>query len=197
MTYDSLDIIPYKVFVKIAETNNWKLLSDTITDEKELYDIWMKLYDEHLNQESNSEGKRVFRISKEIDSLQVQLKIILMSCEALRFDVYDELVNRLAKYGYQLRCDNNDNYHNDINQIERESNALKIKMKTLQNLLPKADADKKYNVDDVMASYCTILGFHIGDFNTITYTAFFGYEKQANAKVKAIKEQQINRKNAK
>jgi len=197
MTYDSLDIIPYKVFVKIAETNNWKLLSDTITDEKELYDIWMKLYDEHLNQESNSEGKRVFRISKEIDSLQVQLKIILMSCEALRFDVYDELVNRLVKYGYQLRCDNNDNYHNDINQIERESNALKIKMKTLQNLLPKADADKKYNVDDVMASYCTILGFHIGDFNTITYTAFFGYEKQANAKVKAIKEQQINRKNAK
>lgn len=196
MIYDSLDTIPYKLFIKVAETGNFNLLSDTVTDPEALNDIWMKLYDEHLNQESNSEGKRVFRISKEIESLEMQLKIVLMSCEALKFDVYDEIVERLVQLGYKLRCDN-ENYYKDIEQIERESNALKIKMKTLSALLPKSDENKKYNVDDVMASYCTILGFHIGDFNTITYTAFFGYEKQANAKIKAIKEQQNNRKNAK
>ena len=47
-----------------------------------------------------------------------------------------------------------------------------------------------------MASYCTILGYQIGDFNTITYTAFQGYEKQVNAKIEAYRKQEIkNKKN--
>ena len=58
-------------------------------------------------------------------------------------------------------------------------------------MLPEAkeQSNNRYNIDDTMALYCTILGFNIGDFNTITYSAFFSYGKQVDAKIEIMKKQ--------
>lgn len=197
MTYNSLDIIPYKTFFRIAESGNLFLLSDTEKDVTVLAELWESLYQEHLERKGSSEEKKTFRISKEISSLETQYKFVLMACEALRFDYYQDLIDKLIKdYGYTLSCLDTETYYLEIEQIERECKALKVKISVLAQLLPKEDQTEEFNTDDVMASYCSVLGYQIGDFNTISYTAFYGYEKQVHAKMKAIKNQEIkNKKN--
>jgi hypothetical protein len=196
MTYDSLDIIPYKTFFKIAESGNVQLLSDTEKDPELLGALWESLYQQHLDKAgASNQEKKTFRISKEISSLEETYKIVLMSCEALKFAFNDELFKLLTvEYGYTLRTTDADIYYKDIDQIEREASALKIKINVLSKLLPKVDQGQKYSIDDVMASYCSILEFQIGDFNSITYTAFYSYEKQVHAKVEAIRLQNIKHK---
>lgn len=198
MIYDSLDIIPYKTFLKVAETGNLFLLSDTEKDPDVLMGAWEILHEQHLNRQSGtSQEKKIFRISKEISSLETQYKFVLLACDALKFDYNQNIIDRLTiKYHYTLRCTNTETYYQDIEQIERESKALKVKINTLSKLLPKVDQGEDYSVDDVMASYCSILGYQIGDFNLITYAAFHGYEKQVHAKIEAYKKQEIkNKKN--
>ena len=198
MNYYSLDTIPYKTFFKIAESGNLFLLSDTEKDPVILAEVWEDLHEQHLQRQSGtSEEKKTFRISKEISALETQYKFVLLACEALKFDYNQELIDRLTKkYHYTLRCTDTETYYQDIEQIERESKALKVKINTLSKLLPKVEQGDNYSIDDVMASYCSILGYQIGDFNTITYTAFYSYEKQVHAKIDSIKKQEIkNKKN--
>ncbi|TDO68080.1 hypothetical protein EV143_1217 [Flavobacterium chryseum] len=198
MTYDSLDIIPYKTFFKIAESGNIQLLSDTEKDPEVLAALWESLYQQHLDKDgSSAQEKKTFRISKEISSLEATYKIVIMSCDALRFDFNEELFKLLTiQYGYTLRIEDEEVYFQDLEQIEREASALKVKINVLSKLLPKVDQGQEYSIDDVMASYCSILEFQIGDFNSITYTAFFSYEKQVHAKVESIRQQNIkNKKN--
>lgn len=195
MTYDSLDKIPYKLFFKIAETSDFSLLSDTEKDPDILKNIWELLYEEHLNRKASQQEKKTFRISKEIDSLEIKYKVTLLACEALKFAFDNDLVELLTKqYGFTLRTTDEVVYYQDIEKIERESKSFKVKIGVLSKLLPKEDQGQEFNIDDVMASYCSILGFQIGDFNTITYTAFFGYEKQVHAKIDSIKKQEIKNK---
>lgn len=196
MIYDSLDIIPYKTFFKIAESGNFALLSDTEKDPEVLSKIWDSLYEQHIEiAGASSQEKKTFRISKQISALETQYKVILMACDALKFDFSQELFEILTvDYGYTLRTTDEKVYYEDIEQIERESKALKVKINTLSKLLPKVDQGQEYNIDDVMASYCSILEFQIGDFNTITYTAFHSYEKQVHNKIEHIRQQNIKSK---
>jgi len=196
MTYSTLDTIPYKIFYRIVDTGNVKLLSDTETDEQALQKIWESIYNEHLERENSTEqGKKVFRIKKEVDSLETQLKVVLFSCQALRFAFDEQLFEILTvEYGFTLRLTDSEIYYQDIDRIERESKAFKVKIGVLKKHLPKLEAGQQYTVDDIMASYCSILGFHIGDFNAITYTAYYGYEKQVNSKIEALKKQEVKKK---
>ncbi|MCC9016923.1 hypothetical protein [Flavobacterium lipolyticum] len=196
MIYDSLDTIPYKTFLKIVETGNLSLLSRTETKEEILIDTWAAIYEEHVNRENATpQGKKLFRISKEIESLEYQLKVVLFSCDALKFEYDEDLDNLLTvEYGFILRTTDEVVYYEDIAQIERESKAFKVKIGVLKQHLPKLEAGQQYTIDDILASYCSILGFHIGDFNSITYNAYFGYEKQVNAKIEASKKQETTKK---
>lgn len=196
MTYNSLDIIPYKTFFKIAESGNLMLLSDSEKDPDVLFDIWEKLLEAHVNRENGTaQEKKTFRISKEISALETQYKFVILACEALRFDYNQKLIDRLTlEYRYTLRCTDTETYYQDIEQIERESKSIKVKINVLSKLLPKTEQGQEYSIDDVMASYCSILGYQIGDFNTITYTAFFSYEKQVHAKIESIKKNEIKNK---
>ncbi|MBF7090452.1 hypothetical protein IUY40_02690 [Flavobacterium sp. ALJ2] len=193
MIYNSLDIIPYKTFFKIVESGNIQLLSDTEKDLKVLTELWVSLYQQHVDKEGASlQEKKIFRISKEISALESQYKVILMACEALRFDFNNDLFELLTLgYGYVLRITDEEVYYQDIEQIERESKSIKVKINVLSKLLPKVNQGQEYSIDDVMASYCSILGYQIGDFNSITYTAFYGYEKQVHAKIQSIKKQEL------
>ena len=191
MIYKNLDTIPYKLFVKISETGDVSLLSDIEGDIEELAGIWEQLYEEHLSKNQTTESKKVFKISKEIDSLLTVNKVVLMTCECLRFGFDQELFDIIVGFGYHLSVSNNKSYYEDINLIEREANAYIIQAENYKSMLPekKSNESQDYNVDDVMASYSAILGFNIGDFNLVTYNAFYGYEKQVNAKIKALNNQ--------
>ncbi|MBP1222663.1 hypothetical protein [Flavobacterium sp. 1355] len=197
MTYSTLDTIPYKTFLNIAKTGDLTLLSTTETDPEALLKIWDDLYEQHLNRENaTSQEKKTFRISKEVDSLEIQYKITLMACDALKFDFSEELHLLLTKeYGFKLRLDDEEVYYQDIDRIEREAKSFNVKAGVLKKHLPKKEEGQEYSIDDIMASYGSILGYPItGDFNQITYTAFFSYEKQVHAKIDAIKKQELKSK---
>lgn len=192
MTYDNLDTIPYKLFVKISENGDVSLLSDTETDINALTEIWERLSDEHLKKNQTTESKKVFKLSKEIDGLLTLNKVVLMACECLRFEFNQEIYELLTGKGYRLELSNSITYHEQLKQIEREANDYIVKAENYKNMLPEAEEKKEsssYNVDDVMAMYSSILGFSIGDFNYVTYNAFYGYEKQVNAKIKSLKKE--------
>jgi len=191
MTYKTLDTIPYKLFVKVSETGDVSLLSETEKDITILAGIWEQLYEEHLSKNQTTESKKVFKISKEIDRLLTLNKVVLMACECLRFGFDEELYNMITGLGYQLSFSGNESYYEDIKLIEREANAYIVQAENYKSMLPesKGNENQDYNVDDVMASYSAILGFNIGDFNRVTYNAFYGYQKQVNAKIKALNKQ--------
>ncbi len=205
MIYDSLDIIPYKTFLKIADTGNIKLLVSSKTptddvDEKKLAEIWEMLKKEHEDNEDpneSTESKKVFRLSKEIDYLETQYSQVLMACVALRFDWHDELVELLQGYGYKLRNTDTQTYYDDIDRIEREAKGLVFKVSLLKKQLPKPNENNEFNIDDIMAGYCAILGFDIGDFNEVTYNKFKGMRKQVHAKMKVFEKEEQERKNNK
>ena len=191
MTYKTLDTIPYKLFVKISETGDVSLLSETEKDMEVLSGIWEQLYEEHLSKNQTTEFKRAFKLSKEIDALLALNKVVVMACECLKFNFDQELYDIITKLGYQLSFLGNASYYEDMERIEREANAYMIKAENYKSMLPekKENENQDYNVDDVMASYSAILGFNIGDFNRVTYNAFYGYQKQVNAKIKALNQQ--------
>ena len=192
MIYKNLDTIPYKIFVKIAETGEITLLSDSDIDEETdielLAKIWEEIYDEHLSKNETTESKKIFKLSKNIDGLLALNKVVVMACDSLRFEFNQELFDMILGFGYQLSVTDTESYYKDIVQIEREANAYLIKADNYKNMLPdKVEADNsEFSVDDVMALYCTILGFNIGDFNVVSYNAFRSYEKQVNAKIKSM-----------
>jgi hypothetical protein len=201
MIYDSLDTIPYKLFIKIAETGDFTLLSDVennqITTVLEqlakvdiLSEIWNKLYDEHLNKNQTSESKKIFKLSKTIDELIATNKVVLISCGCLRFDFNQELYDIIVGYGYQLSVADTKTYYSDIDRIEREANAYIIKAEYYQKMLPepKENENSEYDIDDIMAGYSIITGLDF-DYNLISYTKFHAFQKQAIAKVKAMEKQ--------
>lgn len=192
MIYKNLDTIPYKLFIKITETGDLTLLSDSDVDEETdielLAKIWEEIYDEHLSKNETTESKKIFKLSKNIDGLLALNKVVMIACESLRFEFNEELLEMILGFGYQLSVVDTESYYSDIERIEREANAYIIKAENYKNMLPdKAEGENsEFSVDDVMALYCTILGFNIGDFNFVSYNAFRSYEKQVNAKIKSM-----------
>lgn len=194
MTYDSLDILPIKLYYKISSTGNVQLLSDTITDNEKLNDLWFELDCGFNDLNKTEEATKTFRLSKSIAVLETKHKIVLMSCEYLKFAFDSEIIQLLRNEGYTLRDTDAETYYSDIERIERETNALVVKSNMLRRQLPKADENNKSSLDEVMASYASILGFDF-DFNTVSCTKFFALQGQVHSKVKALEVQQQNLKN--
>ena len=190
MIYNSLDTIPYKLFIKIAETGDFTLLSDVESDVIVLSELWNKLYDEHLNKNQTSESKKIFKLSKSIDELIAMNKVVLISCGCLRFDFNQEIYDIIVGYGYKLSVTDSETYYSDIDRIEREANAYIIKAEYYQKMLPdpKENENTEYDIDDIMAGYSIITGLDF-DYNLISYNKFHAFQKQAIAKVKAMEKQ--------
>ena len=200
MIYNSLDTIPYKLFLKIEEHASFWLLNSEIKKEGDCSPenlvkyaiIWNELYDEHLSKNQTTESKKIFKLSKNIDELLALNKVVLMSCDALKYDFNQEIYDILTEKGYKLSLDNTEQYYTDLAKIENEANAYIVKAELYQNMLPepKKEGEKnEYNIDDVMASYSSILGFDIGDYNTVSYLKYYAFQKQVDAKINSIKKQ--------
>ena len=191
MIYKSLDTIPMKIFLAICATGDVSLLKTVQESDneispdqlQELTAIWTDLEESHSNLNPSKETSQILRISREISALNSKYKAIGIACEALRFDIDEELIAMLRKFGYKISFDT---YHEDLERIERESGALLIKVEKLKEQLPNKDESHTTSIDEVMASYSLILGYDF-DYNTISVTKFYALQKQVSIKIKALK----------
>jgi hypothetical protein len=188
MIYDSLDILPYKIFLKIIDTGNVSLLTDEKIDENVLVLLWKTLYEEHLDKNESVDFKKSFFLTKEIDFFTQKKAIVLMCCDSLRFCFDQDLLDLLKELGHEVRTLDTETFLTDLIQVEREAKVYDEKITVLQNRLPKSNKENNSNIDDVMASYSSILGFDF-DYNTISYTKFYALNKQVLSKIKIFESQ--------
>lgn len=189
--YNSLSKIPTKIFYEILSTNNLRLLIEgfdiPFISNEELLATWSKLKKEYDKKYSTNDNS-LFEVRKEIEILLAQHTQIILTCHALRFQWDEELVEILRSYMYTIKDD--ENYHTYLETIERQSEALKIKINRLKDLIPKETEQKNEDtdLDDVMASYSSILGIDF-DFETIPISKFFSLQKQVDLKIQNLKKQ--------
>jgi hypothetical protein len=191
MTYKTLETTPYKVILKIVNdpVSNLHLL----TDEKEpdfekLGGIWINIFEELIELDSNNTSEEILHIEREISALKCKHDFIQLSLLALEFDYDEELANILREYGYTITTEN---YYADLEKVRRESKAILTTVKKYENKLPKQEEGEdftKINIDEVLAFYCTVLGGLDFDYNTVSYTKVMALQKQVAEKIKAIEE---------
>ena len=193
MIYDSLEIIPYKVFMRIVEdTTLIHLLSSNKEENKELLEnTWNELFQEYTAISPEKEEMKLLQLEKEIAFIECKHKGIMVALTALDFDYNQELVDILLSYGYKL---SKETYYDDLKRIEREASALEMKAKNIKKRLPKKDANSvstKVSIDRVFAFYSSVLGYDL-DYNTISVTKVLALKEQVDNKLKSI-ESQIQR----
>lgn len=186
MIYKTLRKIPMITFTEIIETGDISLLSDEETDVDELLTIWNELFEEYQLKYNKQNSNKVFNLEKEIEYLDKKYFEIKLIIEALKFDVYPELISILHDYGYRFR----DEYYNeDLERVERESKGIVQKINQLKQGLPKVDESKQDNSDNsiinLMASYSSVLGYDY-DYYTVSVEKFKSLEKQVKQKIAAI-----------
>lgn len=191
--YNSLDYLPFKVYQQIAETDQIVLLLEKSDENKfipigVLQDTWNKL-SQNYNEKYVKFDKSVNKIKTEISYLKGVFLTISLCCECLRFEYNEDLINIIIDKGYSFNHD--DDYHDQLSKIERQLSGIEIKINRLNDLLPKTDDSEnsdKNDIDDVMASYCSVLTVDF-DFNTISVSKFFAFQKQVEKKIENLKKQ--------
>lgn len=196
MIYDSLEILPYKIFMRIVEDPSLiNLLStDKNHDNSELLVIWNSLFEEYKVLSPEKEEMKLLNLKKEIEFLECKHKGIAVALCALDFDYNQELVDILLGYGYKLT---KENYYDDLKRIQRESEGLLMKAKNIKKRLPKSDANSvstKVSIDRVFAFYSSVLGYDF-DYNTVSVTKVLALKDQVDSKLKSIEKERENLKN--
>lgn len=196
MIYDSLEILPYKIFMRIVENPSLIHLLSTNKDEDfdVLKPIWKSLFDEYKEISPEKEEMKLLNFKKEIEFLECKHKGIAVALTALDFDYNQDLVDILLGYGYKL---SKETYYDDLKRIERESEALLMKAKNIKKRLPKEDANSvstKVTIDRVFAFYSSVLGYDF-DYNTVSVTKVLALKDQVDSKLKSIEKERENLKN--
>jgi uncharacterized protein YfkK (UPF0435 family) len=185
MTYDSIEIIPAKLYFKIVETGDIKLLSTENTSEEDLQRIWIQIEEAH-NQLSppNKDAIKVLNLSKKIEALGAKLQSVKISIRCLTYGEDEELMSKLKEYSYQFKGD----LKADLERIDRQSEDIKIKLDKIQKRMPKIDnADKNaLSFDEAVMSYSAFTGSGFIDTNKITLTQYYSLISIGNKKIKAL-----------
>lgn len=184
MIYNRLDIIPLKIFLEVYNTGNLTLLTDDKNQLLNLKNTWDKLKKDYS--ELNSEGKsdKILNLVARIQALRIRFEGINFVVKAVRFDPDDvDLMAELNKIGYKIT---RETYLSDLERIERESKSLNVKIRRLQQKLPKIekqDENSKTTIDKVILGYCSITGLNF-DTNKITVVQFYSLKELAEEKIK-------------
>jgi len=184
MIYKTLDIIPYKLFIKISQNHDYTLLctENEFLELNELNDIWDSIHSEYLSLNPSSDDKRILKIHAEIYHFQAKYNWVIIACRILSWDYDKETIDQLIEYGYSIT---HESFLGDLERIQKEAEGLLVKADAMAEELPKQDEnDAKYSVDDMLASYSVFLGIDL-DFNTIPATKVLSLGKQIDLKIKA------------
>lgn len=194
MIYKTLRKLPMVTFTEIIESGDVALLSDEETDINELVTIWNELFEEYQKKYNKQNSNKVFNLDKEIEYLDKKYLEIKLIIEALKFDVYPELILILRDYGYRFR---DEFYNEDLERVERESKGIIQKINQLKQGLPKVDESKSDTQDNsiinLMASYSSVLGYDF-DFYTTSVEKFKSLENQVKQKIAAIEKNNAKNK---
>lgn len=190
MIYKSLRTLPKIVQMDIIESGDLTLLCSNGEELviEELIALWVSIQDEFNQRYNKQKTSKVFNLYKEIEYLEKKYTIIKCAVDALEFDVNDELIELLQGYGYRLR---KENYIEDLKRIERESEAIVIKINRFTDQLPKPKEkteQSNFSIIETMGAYSTILGYDF-DFYTISVEKFHALEAQVKNKVATIEKQ--------
>lgn len=193
MIYKTLRKLPMVTLIEIIDSGDVSLLSDEETPIEELVDVWNVVYKEYQEKYNKQNTNKVFSLSKEIEYLDKKYLEIKLIIEALKFDVYPELIAILRDYGYRFR---DEFYNDDLERVERESKGIIQKINLLKQGLPKVETNstEEYSIINLMASYSSVLGYDF-DFYTISVEKYYSLEKQVKQKIASIEKQ--NAKNHK
>lgn len=197
MIYDTLDNLPVKTFYKIQSSGNAGLLNPnnetTQQDLNELFDDLVTQFE--VLSESSTE--RDFFIKREISHLESVKKIATLGVEILKFEWNEEIRAEVSKLlGLNIRTNRTIYYYKDLERCEKKIALIDKKIQTLSNQLPKEKESNNNTetIDDVLASFCTVLGVSF-DFNTLPCTSYIAYKKQMAMKIKTQSEQLSKLKN--
>ena len=181
MIYNSLDIIPAKLFLKIEETGDYSLLSTEETKE-DLKTLWELLVAENDRIHPNKESNKSLDIYKQIEKHWTKYKSVSAAVYFLNRKKDQELTELIQSYGYRLRSRE---FKKDLRVIEREVESLKIRIKRLEGQLPKKNK-KETSFDEVIMSYGAITNSGFIDTNTITLMQYYALVSIGNKKIKSI-----------
>jgi len=194
MIYKTLRKLPMITFTEIIESGDIKLLSDEETDINELVTIWNELFEEYQKKYNKQNSNKVFNLEREIEYLDKKHFEIKLIIEALKFDVYPELISILRDYGYRFR---DEFYNEDLERVERESKGIIQKINQLKQGLPKVEESgtesKDSSIINLMASYSSVLGYDY-DYYTVSVEKFKSLENQVKQKIAAIEKNNAKNK---
>lgn len=194
MIYKTLRKLPMVTFTEIIESGDITLLSDEETDINELVIIWNELFEEYQKKYNKQNSNKVFNLEREIEYLDKKHFEIKLIIEALKFDVYPELIAILRDYGYRFR---DDFYNEDLERVERESKGIVQKINQLKQGLPKVEESgtesKDNSIINLMASYSSVLGYDY-DYYTVSVEKFKSLEIQVKHKIAAIEKNNAKNK---
>lgn len=194
MIYKTLRKLPMVTFTEIIESGDITLLSDEETDVNELVTIWNELFEEYQKKYNKQNSNKVFNLEREIEYLDKKHFEIKLIIEALKFDVYPELIAILRDYGYRFR---DEFYNEDLERVERESKGIIQKINQLKQGLPKTDESgtesKDNSIINLMASYSSVLGYDY-DYYTVSVEKFKSLEIQVKHKIAAIEKNNAKNK---
>lgn len=194
MIYKTLRKLPMVTFTEIIESGDIALLSDEETSIDELVIIWNQLFEEYQNKYNKQNSNKVFNLEREIEYLDKKYLEIKLIIEALKFDVYPELISVLRDYGYTFR---EEFYNEDLERVERESKGIIQKINQLKQGLPKVDESgtesKDNSIINLMASYSSVLGYDY-DYYTVSVEKFKSLENQVKQKIASIEKNNAKNK---
>jgi hypothetical protein len=184
MIYRNLRKLPMVILIEIIESGDVSLLSDEDSNIVELEGIWNYLFQQYQRKYNKQNSNKVFNLSREIEYLDKKYFEIKLIIEALKFDVYPELISILRDYGYRFR---DDFYNEDLVRVQRESEGIVQKINQLRESLPKVDINvsDEVSVINIMASYSAVLGYDF-DFYTISVEKYHALEIQVKQKIAAV-----------
>ena len=197
--YKSLDLLPIIIYHRIINSGDLNLLNphNEQISQEELFILWDSLHNEYQDLDDNHLSKKILMLMKNYDYYILKYEIVNRSVESLRFSYDDYLISILKKNGFRVT---KSNYLNDLEKVENDSQGLLIKAKHFKSQLPKPDSaenEEKPSIEDILASYSTVLGFHIGSYLKVTCREFISLKKQVTIKVKQQEKQLRELKNRK
>lgn len=188
MTYDSLDTIPLKLFLKILHTKDFTLLTTESNRAFDVEAIWKQLESEFKALDPNNDVDKLLKTLIKVERYTAQYNAIKMAIPCLKFERDLDLENRLREQGFKL---SETNFLNDLERIDLESESIMLLINEHSAKLPKKDSSNKKatNIDEVILGYCYVTGLQYTDTNIITVTQFYGLKNIFNEKVKAVEMQ--------